>query len=420
MALLRARPGLVLFALAIGVGSVAALRAQPSEASVTAFSLASIIAMIVGEQLPMRLSRRVIAPVTTASALGLILAPRGFDGDPISASTVLAMVWLSILVGGIIARARGRSVVEGSLGARFLGLAVSVLIVRGVTVDGQRLLDVVWESGLHSALVAGVFLLAAAAGALVERVLEALVAALGEGRRVSRATADEAVALSQISAATLTAGPVIALAQPILDWGAIPLVMLPVLLAYVTVRRILSIRRAIVESQLALSRLTELAHLTRPGHPRRVAELAVAVGAQMDLDAPSLRQVERAALLHDVGQLGLDEPLPGGATLYVGPEIEERIAVTGTAIVGSSPQLATLVPLLDHIRTPFRRSREYGAHIPLESRIVRVANAWDDLTEGARSPRVREVALERLHLALGYDYDPDVVTALEEVLAGDS
>lgn len=416
MAMLRAKPGLVLFALAIVVGSIASLRAELTDESLTTFSLVSMLAMILGEQLPMRISRRVIAPLTTAPALGLILSPRAFEGDPISASTVLAMIWLSILVGGLIARIRGRSVVEGSLGARFLGLAVTAVLVRGVTIDDQRLLDVVDGSDLHPAVVAGIFLLAAGTGGLVDRVLETLVAWLGEGRRLSRVLADESGALTQISAATLTAGPLIALAQPILGWGAIPLVLLPVLLAYFTVRRVLSIRRALVESQLALSRLTEVAHLTRPGHPRRVAELAVAVGAEMDLDAPSLRQIERAALLHDVGQLGLDEPLTDGATIHAGPEIEEQIAVTGTAIIGSSPQLATLVPLLDHIRTPFRRSREFGAHIPLESRIVRVANAWDDLTEGARSPRVREVALERLHLGLGYDYDPDVVAALEDVV----
>ena len=48
---------------------------------------------------------------------------------------------------------------------------------------------------------------------------------------------------------------------------------------------------------------------------------------------------------------------------------------------------------------------------------MRVANAWDDITEGARSPRAQEVALERLHLGLGYDYDPEVVAALERTLS---
>ncbi|WP_435203053.1 HD-GYP domain-containing protein [Janibacter sp. GS2] len=412
---MRARLDLVLFALAIVIGSAAALQAELTEGAMTPFVLVSIIAMVLGEQLPMRISRQVIAPLMTAPALGLILTRSAFNGEPPSACTVLAMIWLSILVGGLIARAGGHKVVEGSLGARFLGLAVTTLLARGITVDGRVLIDVAVSDDVRPATAAFVLLLAAVAGGLTQRILEVLVAWLGEGRRLSRILADEGGPLTRISAAILTSGPLIALAYPVIGWVAIPLLVLPVLLAYVAVRRLLAIRRAMGESLLALSRLTAVSGLTRPGHPNRVAELAVAIGEQMDLDSRTLRQIERTALLHDVGQLGLDEPLRDGATLHAGPEVEDRIAVVSTHVVGSSPQLATLVPLLDHVRTPFRRSREFGAHIPLESRIVRVASAWDDITEGARSARVREVALERLHLGLGYDYDPDVVAALEHV-----
>ena len=415
IAALRARPGLVLFVLAIVIGSVAALRAELDEGAMTTFALVSVIAMVLGEQLPMQISRQTLAPLMTAPALGLALTPAAFDGARPSASTVLALIWVSVLAGGLIARARGHSVVEGSIGARFLGLAATVLIVRGVSFDGRTLLDVAFGD-VQPATAAFLLLVAAVAGGLVERVLEALVAWLGEGRRLSRVLADEGGPLTRIAAATLTAGPLIALAYPVVGWVAIPLLLLPVLLAYVAIRRVLAIRRALGEALLAMSRLSEVTGLTRPGHALRVARLAVAIGQEMDLDAPALRQLERTALLHDVGQLGLEEPLRDGVTLHAGPEAQERIAVVGTHVVGSSPQLATLVPLLDHVRTPFRRSREFGAHIPLESRIVRVANAWDDITEGARSPRVREVALERLHLGLGYDYDPDVVTALEQVV----
>lgn len=417
MALLRARPGLVLFALAIVIGSLAAMRAELTQGALTPFVLVSLVAMVLGEQLPMRISRQVIAPLMTAPALGLIFTRTAFDGPPPSATTVLAMIWLSILVGGLISRARGHSVVEGSLGARFLGLALTTLIARGISIDGRTMVDVAFSGDMRPATAALMLLIAAVAGGVAERVLEALVAWLGEGRPLSRVIADESGPLTLISAAILTSGPLIAFAYPVIGWVAIPLLLLPVLLAYFSVRRVLAIRRAMGESLLAMSRLTEVTGLTRTGHPVRVAELAVAIGEEMDLDVRSLRQVERTGLLHDVGQLGLEEPLRDGATLHVGPEVEDRIAAVGTHVVGSSPQLATLVPLLDHVRTPFRRSREFGAHIPLESRIVRVANAWDDITEGARSARVREVALQRLHLGLGYDYDPDVVAALERVVA---
>ncbi len=49
---------------------------------------------------------------------------------------------------------------------------------------------------------------------------------------------------------------------------------------------------------------------------------------------------------------------------------------------------------------------------PLPSRIIKVANAFDDLTGGRSHPRTSLAAMERIHLGLGYEYDPQVVEAL--------
>lgn len=413
----RTRPGLILFVLAVLVGSVAAVRAEVTGGMITPMTIAGVVAIIIGEQLPMQISRRVIAPLTTAPALGLILAPLDFDGAIPSAATVLAVIWLSILAGGLIARVRGRSVVEGSLGARFLGMGVTTLCARGVTVDGQTLLD--WSFGptMHPGLGALGLLGAALAGGLAERILENLVAWLGAGRSLVRVVSAELGPLAGISAATVTTGPLIAMASRIIDWVAIPLLILPVLLSYVAVHRVVAIRGSLEESLVAMSRLSELAGLTRTGHVRRVADVAVAIGEEMAVDAATLRDIERTALLHDVGQLGLEEPLRGGATINAGASEDEQMARAGLRVIADTPQLAPLLPLLDQVRTPFRRTREFGQHIPLPSRIVRVANAWDDITEGTRSSRMRTVGMERLHLGLGYDYDPEVVAALERTLS---
>lgn len=415
--MLRARPGLVLFALAVVLGSFAAVRAEVTAVMVTPFAIVAIVAMVLGEQLPMQVSRRAIAPLTTAPALGMILSPLGdHTGVVPTAWTVLAIVWLSILVGGLLARARGRSVVEGSLGSRFLGMAVTTLIARGWTVDGMCLVDWAFDPDTHPAIGATGLVVAALAGALAERVLDNLVTWLEQSRPLAHIVAAEAGPLAGIAASTVATGPLIALAKPVLDWAAIPLLIVPVVVAYVSVRRFLTIRRSLDEALLAMSRLPEVVGLTRTGHVRRVSEIATAIGQEMGLDAPRLREVERTALLHDLGQLGLETPLRGGATIHAGSVEDEQMARAARQIIAGAPQLATLGPLVAHVGTPFRRSREFGEHIPLASRIVRVANAWDDITEGARSQRARAVALERLHLGLGYDYDPEVVAVLERTL----
>lgn len=417
IAALRSRPGLVLFGLAVILGSAAAIQADVTAAMITPFAVVAVGAMVLGEQLPMRISRRVIAPLTTTPALGLILAPLGGQGaEAPSAWTVLAIVWLSILLGGLLARVRGISVVEGSLGSRFIGMAVTTAFARGVVVEGQTLVDWAFDPHVHPAVGASGLVVAALGGALVERIVDNAVSLIGEGRPLAHIIAAEAGPIAGISVSTVASGPLIALAKPVLDWAAIPLLLVPVVVTYLSVRRLVTIRQSLDESLQAMARLTEVVGLTRSGHVRRVTALACAIGQEMGLDPSGLHEVERTAMLHDVGQLGLAEPLREGATINASGTEAEQMAAAARRIMGDTPQLASLAPLVAHVGTPFRRSREFGEHIPLPSRIVRVANAWDDITEGTRSPRARTVALERLHLGLGYDYDPEVVSALERAL----
>ena len=74
--------------------------------------------------------------------------------------------------------------------------------------------------------------------------------------------------------------------------------------------------------------------------------------------------------------------------------------------------------ILEAQSTPYRHVRELGEDVPLASRIIKVANAYDDLVGEARSRRARKEtsAIERIHLGLGYEYDPRVVEALIRVL----
>ena len=62
--------------------------------------------------------------------------------------------------------------------------------------------------------------------------------------------------------------------------------------------------------------------------------------------------------------------------------------------------------------TPYRQVRELGEEVPVASRIIKVANAFDDLTGGRDDLADMLAANERIHLGLGYEYDPEVVEAL--------
>lgn len=403
--------GLALFLVALLVGGWTTFAGEITADGVTPCVITAVIAIIIGEQMPTAMAGRVIAPVTTAAATGLVMAP---PGEGLARPAAVGVIWLAMLAGVLIARVRGRPLFEGALGARFLGIATTALLVRGL--GDSTLVQWAFADGTRRALAVLALFGAALVGGLVERLLEALVVWLREGITIGSFAAREPSSLYGIVGVTASAGPLIAVAQPVLDWVAYPLLLLPVLLTHLAVQRAVAIRLTLDESVHALSRLTEAAGRSHEGHGARVADLSVRIGRAMGLDAHELRKVERTALLHDVGLMGIEEPIPGGATINASTQVQDRAAEAGTRIVSSSPQLRPIAAMLDQVRTPFRMSREFGEFIPVAARIVRVANAWDDITEGTRTQRAHQVALERLHLGLGYDYDPEVVTALERTL----
>nr|WP_277352114.1 HD domain-containing phosphohydrolase [Knoellia sp. DB2414S] len=196
---------------------------------------------------------------------------------------------------------------------------------------------------------------------------------------------------------------------------ALPLFLFPLALTYFAVQRFASIRRTYRQTIGALSSLTDVAGYTTDAHGSRVAELSTAIGRDLGMSANDLTDLEYAALLHDLGQVGLREPIPHGATVMAAPADQRRIALDGAEIVRTTGVLDEVAAVLEAQTTPYRQVREFGQDLPLSSRIIKVANAYDDLAgpDGIGDER----AMERIHLGLGYEYDPRVVESLSRVLA---
>ncbi len=67
---------------------------------------------------------------------------------------------------------------------------------------------------------------------------------------------------------------------------------------------------------------------------------------------------------------------------------------------------------------PYRRHREAPDHtLPIESRIIKAASAYDDLVGPNATADANADALERLRLGMAYEYDPQVVETLTKVVA---
>ena len=162
-----------------------------------------------------------------------------------------------------------------------------------------------------------------------------------------------------------------------------------------------------------LSHLTEHGGYTPTGHAERVADLSLRIGRVLGISDRDLRDVEYAALLHDLGQISLIEPIPGRRHRACRAQRPARHRRRGGAGSSGTPRgWSVVADYVEAQTTPYRQVRELGEEVPVASRIIKVANAFDDLTGGSDDPVQVRAANERIHLGLGYQYDPEVVEAL--------
>jgi HD-GYP domain-containing protein (c-di-GMP phosphodiesterase class II) len=155
-----------------------------------------------------------------------------------------------------------------------------------------------------------------------------------------------------------------------------------------------------------------------------VADLAVAVARRLGWAEPRLARLRLAALLHDVGKVAL----PDGLLRREGPLDEEELAVVrshaalGAELVAGVEGLEALVPWIRHVHERVDGSGYprglAGQEIPLESRIIAVADAWDAMTSDRphRPALAREAALAELRAGCGSRFDARCADLLLEEL----
>jgi diguanylate cyclase (GGDEF)-like protein len=155
------------------------------------------------------------------------------------------------------------------------------------------------------------------------------------------------------------------------------------------------------------------------GHPTRVAELAVRIARRFDVRAEDLELLRLAAQLHDIGKVAIpveilakDDALDRNELRMLGdhPRVGARIL----AALGGTP-IAEWVyhhhERWDGLGYPDRLE---GEEIPLASRIIFVADAFDAMTSDRpyRKALTVEEAVAELHRCSGTQFDPAVVAAL--------
>ncbi|MFD7557646.1 MULTISPECIES: HD-GYP domain-containing protein [unclassified Streptomyces] len=349
------------------------------------------------------------APLASAGALAYALLGQN-AGQPTHHGVLqaVAVVVAATLAGIVPHVARGRSPALDHLSRRVLTVAFAAVCFQPLYNSGR-----LGEWGGQGPYLVVFLLCLLGLTALCDAVLAAALAGARTGWPYGPLLRDELRAQLGIGAAICATGVVVALGVAVAGLWAIPVFSVPLLLTQLSFHRIAAIRTTYRQTITSLARATEIAGYTRPGHSRRVAALSCAVGRELGLSERELTVLEYAALMHDIGQLSLVDPVPAGATAELPAAEARRIAELGGEVARQTGVPVEVAVVVERQADPYREQ-------PVAARIVRVANAYEDLTGavgGSRHPGGSLAALEHLRLGTGRDYQPEVVECLARVLA---
>jgi len=160
------------------------------------------------------------------------------------------------------------------------------------------------------------------------------------------------------------------------------------------------------------------------GHCERVARLTVQLARSMGVPESSLVDIERGALLHDVGKIGVPDAVlkqPNKLNQLEWEAMRKHPLLAGV-MVSKVGFLEKALPILlyhheryDGKGYPFGLS---GEHIPLEARIFSVIDAYDAMTSDRpyRAAMSHDDAMAEIEANRGSQFDPFVVDAFARLM----
>ena len=173
----------------------------------------------------------------------------------------------------------------------------------------------------------------------------------------------------------------------------------------------------------ALARAVDAKDAGTRNHCETVAELCVRIGTELGLEPDRLAKLRLAGLLHDVGKIGIADAIlqkPGKLD-----EDESEVMRTHAQIGHNIISAAELHDEAEWVLHHHERldgtgypSRMKADEIPLESRIILVADTFEAITSDRpyRERSTSEAALSELEEHAGRQFDPDCVKALRRAL----
>jgi diguanylate cyclase (GGDEF)-like protein len=154
-------------------------------------------------------------------------------------------------------------------------------------------------------------------------------------------------------------------------------------------------------------------------HSQTVSQLSALIATELGLDPTQIAKMRLAGLLHDVGKIGIPDAILNKPAKLTADEYEQ---MKTHSLLGHDIVLAADMPT--EARWIRHHHERYDGHgypdqisgesIPLESRIIFVADSFEAMTSNRpyREAPGQQFAIDELHRHSGTQFDPRVVDAL--------
>jgi putative nucleotidyltransferase with HDIG domain len=212
-------------------------------------------------------------------------------------------------------------------------------------------------------------------------------------------------------------GIILAFAYYSYGTGGMLLFFIPLLFARYTFKLYIDMRKNYFDTMNVLVRAIEASDPYTSGHSMRVSAYSEAIAKELGLPQGKIDLIKSAALLHDIGKIGIDKKIlnKNGKlekeefdTIKSHPEI-------GATIISDLSYLSNITEIIrhHHERNDGRGYPDGLDHdkIPLETSILTIADSFDAMTTNRpyRHSLSLETALNEIKTNAGTQFNPDIV-----------
>ena len=212
-------------------------------------------------------------------------------------------------------------------------------------------------------------------------------------------------------------GIVIAFSYDSYGVGGILLFFIPLMLARYTFKLYIDMRKTYFETLNVLVRAIEANDPYTSGHSLRVSAYAEAIAKQLSLPQNKIDLIKSAALLHDIGKIGIDKNILNKKEKLEKEEFEmiKNHAEIGATIISDLSYLANISDIIKHHHEKVDGSGYPDGltyeDISLETSILTIADSFDAMTTDRpyRCPLKLEDALQEVKDNAGTQFNPHIV-----------